>query len=56
MCDRPGIIPAPYSGTKFKWVQVSDFEALTETEWVELIRQAYEKVKAKLPKKVREAL
>ncbi len=56
LCDRPAITPAPYGGATFKWVQVADFEALSEGEWAEFIKQAYEEVKAKLPKKVREAL
>ncbi|MBK9017616.1 MAG: MmcQ/YjbR family DNA-binding protein [Saprospiraceae bacterium] len=56
LCDRPGITPAPYGGVKFKWVQVADFEALTIVEWEQLLRQAYEEVKAKLPKKVRRGL
>ena len=56
LCDRPGISPAPYGGAKFKWVQVADFDALTAKEWEQYLRQAYEEVKEKLPKKVREVL
>ena len=56
LCDRPGIAPAPYGGAKFKWVQVADFEALTNAEWEQFLRQAYEEVRRKLPKGVREAL
>lgn len=56
LCDREGIFAAPYGGAKFKWVQVTDFAALTEPEWDGFLRQAYTLVKAKLPKKSRETL
>ena len=51
LCDRPGIRAAPYGGAKFKWVQVAGFDVLDEQEWIFYLRQAYELVKAKLPKK-----
>ncbi len=51
LCEREGIIPAPYGGAKFKWVQVTDFDHLTDTEWAQYLRKAYDLVKAKLTKK-----
>jgi predicted DNA-binding protein (MmcQ/YjbR family) len=51
LCDRPGIAPAPYGGAKFKWVQVTSFEVLTDREWGHFLRQSYEEVRKKLPKK-----
>ena len=56
MCDRPGIQPAPYGGAKFHWVQITDFDYLEEQEWKDYLRQAYELVKTKLPKKVQATL
>jgi predicted DNA-binding protein (MmcQ/YjbR family) len=52
LCDRPGIAPAPYGGAKFKWVQVANFEVLNEQEWAHFLRQSYEEVRRKLPKKL----
>lgn len=48
--SREGIIPAPYLA-RAKWVYVLDFSRMTDTEWQHYIRQSYELVKAKLPKK-----
>lgn len=56
LCEREGIIAAPYGGAKFKWVQVTDFDHLSDTEWAHYLQQSYELVKAKLPKKVQESL
>jgi len=51
LCERPGVIAAPYGGAKFKWVQVTDFDCLTDKEWAQYLRKAYDLVKAKLTKK-----
>ena len=56
LCDRPGIKAAPYGGAKFNWVQIADFDVLSNQEWEHYVLQAHEAVKAKLPKKVRETL
>ena len=56
LCEREGIAPAPYGGAKFKWVRVSDFDCLSDAEWEDLIQEAYQLVKAKLPKKVQASL
>ena len=52
LCEKEGISPAPYGGTRFKWVQVADFEYLTEKEWFFYINQSYQLIKASLPKKI----
>lgn len=52
ICEKEGIVPAPYGGAKFKWVQVTHFDYLSDAEWRTFIQQAYEQVKAKLSKKV----
>lgn len=46
-----GIIPAPYMARN-KWVKVEDADALSMKEWEHYIRQSYELVKAKLPKRL----
>lgn len=56
ICEREGIVPAPYGGAKFKWVQVTHFDHLSDVEWKNFIKKAYELIKAKLPKKVQAAL
>lgn len=53
--SREGIIPAPYLA-RAKWVYVLDFSRMTDAEWQHYIRQSYELVKDKLPKKIRENL
>ncbi len=55
MIAREGIIPAPYLA-RAKWVYVLDFLWLSDAEWEHCIRQSYELVKAKLPKKLRDSL
>ncbi len=51
LTERDGIIPAPYLA-RYKWVCVEDAHALSTTEWERYVKQSYELVKAKLPKKV----
>ncbi len=55
MISREGIIPAPYLARN-KWVYVLEYLWLSDAEWKHYVRQSYELVKAKLPKKVRESL
>lgn len=52
---RIGFRPADYVA-RYKWVTVDDMNALPKKELEEFIRQSYELVKAKLPKKDRERL
>jgi len=56
LCDRPGIRAAPYGGAKFHWIQVTEFDCLEEQEWVHYVHQAYELVKATLPKRVQKTV
>src|ERR1700736_2439845 len=50
LVERPGIIPAPYSA-RSHWVALEREDALPRAEIKRLIKQAYELVCAKLPKK-----
>ena len=52
---RPGFRPADYVA-RYKWVTVEDVKKVPKKELERFIRQSYELVKAKLPKKVREKL
>ena len=49
------IIPAPYMARN-KWVKVQQWERLTSQEWVHYVKQSYELVKAKLPKKLQKEI
>jgi predicted DNA-binding protein (MmcQ/YjbR family) len=55
LTERPGIIPAPYLA-RAKWVALETKDALSSGELVILLRESYDMVVAKLPKKTREAL
>ena len=50
LVELPGIIPAPYSA-RMHWVALEREDALPRAEIKRLIRQSYELVIAKLPKK-----
>lgn len=51
MSSSPGIRPAPYVA-RYKWVLVEKSAALSRKEWHHYIKQSYDLVRAKLPKKV----
>lgn len=55
LTERPGIIPAPYLA-RAKWVALETKDAVSPDELAQLLRESYELVVAKLPKKTREAL
>jgi predicted DNA-binding protein (MmcQ/YjbR family) len=55
LCEIDGVIPAPYLA-RAKWVALEREDALPAAEVKRLVKQAYELVKEKLPKKVREGL
>jgi predicted DNA-binding protein (MmcQ/YjbR family) len=55
LTEREGIDPAPYLA-RASWVALRSPEALRGAELQPLLREAYELVFAKLPKKTREAL
>ncbi len=52
---RDGFMPAPYMA-KNKWVLITSPGKLNREEWEEFVRQSYELVKSKLPKKAQESL
>ena len=52
LTEREGIIPAPYMARN-KWVAINKRSALKPKEWEHYLRQSYEIIKSKLPKKVR---
>jgi len=52
LTEREGIIPAPYMEHN-KWVAVNKRSALKPKEWEHYLRQYYEIIKSKLPKRVR---
>jgi len=55
LCERPGIIPAPYMA-RAQWVALESLSAVPHDELRELLAQSYELVWERLPKKRREAL
>jgi predicted DNA-binding protein (MmcQ/YjbR family) len=55
LTERPGIIPAPYLA-RAKWIALETKDALPLDELASLLRESYNMVVAKLPKKTREAL
>jgi len=55
LTERPGIIPAPYSA-RYYWVALQTREALSASELERLLRDSYEMVLEKLPRKTRTAL
>jgi predicted DNA-binding protein (MmcQ/YjbR family) len=55
LIERPGIIPAPYSA-RSKWVALESFDAMQRKELQSRLKQAYDLIFAKLPKKTRREL
>jgi len=55
LTERAGIIPAPYLA-RAKWVAVETKEALSPKELAPLLRESYDMVVAKLPRKTRESV
>jgi predicted DNA-binding protein (MmcQ/YjbR family) len=55
LADQPGIIPAPYLA-RAKWVALETQQALRPGEIKRLLRQSYDLILAKLPKRTRETL
>src|SRR5437660_11140398 len=52
LTERQGIVPAPYVA-RYHWVALERFDALSEKELKALLRNSYELVLEKLPKKVK---
>jgi predicted DNA-binding protein (MmcQ/YjbR family) len=55
LVERPGIVPAPYLARAL-WVALETEDALPRAEIKRLLRQAYDLVLAKLPKKTQAAV
>lgn len=55
LTERPNIIPAPYLA-RAQWVALETRDAVPHDELAGLLRESYELVAAKLPKKIRESL
>jgi predicted DNA-binding protein (MmcQ/YjbR family) len=55
LTERPNIIPAPYLA-RAQWVALQTRDALPPEELARLLRDSYDMVFAKLPKKTRDAI
>ncbi|MDQ1405007.1 MAG: hypothetical protein QOG55_636 [Acidobacteriaceae bacterium] len=55
LTERPGIIPAPYLA-RAQWVALETKDALSSAELAALVRDSYDIIVAKLPKKTRDSL
>jgi predicted DNA-binding protein (MmcQ/YjbR family) len=51
LTERNGIVPAPYVA-RYHWVALERFNALKDTELKALLKNSYEMVLEKLPRKV----
>jgi predicted DNA-binding protein (MmcQ/YjbR family) len=51
LSEKKGIIPAPYLA-RYKWILVEDMSVFSDKAWELYIRQSYQLIKSKLPKKV----
>jgi predicted DNA-binding protein (MmcQ/YjbR family) len=55
LTERQGVIPAPYLA-RAKWVALETREAVSIPELEQLLRESYEMVRAKLPRKMQDGL
>jgi predicted DNA-binding protein (MmcQ/YjbR family) len=55
LIEREGIDPAAYVG-RYKWVRISELDALTPTELKELIKTSYQLVFDRLPPKIKKGI
>jgi predicted DNA-binding protein (MmcQ/YjbR family) len=55
LIEQEGIDPAPYMARN-KWVGIERFEVLSDKELKDLLRNSYDMVVERLPKKMREQL
>ena len=55
LTERDGIDPAPYSA-RYHWVAMESFDALSDKELKALLRNSYDLVFEKLPKKMKSQL
>ena len=55
LIEREGIDPAPYVG-RYKWVRISDLDAVRPDELKSLIAESYRLVFDKLPPKIKKTI
>lgn len=55
MIEREGIDPAAYVG-RYKWIHISDRDAVSASELEILLENSYQLVFAKLPKRLRDTI
>ena len=55
LCEREGVIPAPYSA-RYHWVALEGEDAIPVADLKRFLRQCYDLVLAKLPKKTQAQL
>jgi len=55
LTERPNIIPAPYLA-RAQWVALQTRDAIPQGELSQLLRESYDMVFAKIPKKLRDGL
>ena len=55
LTERPGIVPQAYMAHN-KWVRVEKYKALKDAEWKHYVRQSYDIIRSKLPKKIQKEL
>lgn len=55
LCQRKGFTPAPYMA-RHKWILIDSSAKLTKKELAGFVKESYELVKRKLPKKIQEKL
>ena len=55
LTEQPGIIPAPHAA-RYKWVRVTEPRRYGDAWLAARIRESYELVAARLPKKIRQNL
>ena len=55
LTERPNVIPAPYLA-RAQWVALQTRDALPPEELARLLRESYDMVFARLPRKIRDAV
>jgi predicted DNA-binding protein (MmcQ/YjbR family) len=55
LTERDGIVATPYMARNH-WVTIQQFSRLKPKEWPQYVRQSYDLVRSKLPKKVQQGL
>ncbi len=55
LTERPNVIPAPYLA-RAQWVALQTRDALPPEELARLLRESYDMVLARLPRKIRDAV